>query len=143
MVCLGNICRSPLAEGIFRELADDSAYHVDSAGTANYHSGAAPDPRSIAVAKKNGIDISKQRARQLTADDMSHFDHILVMDEQNYIDALSLCASQNQRGKIALLTKASGIDVSHVPDPYYGDYDGFDAVFELVHKCCAAWLEKQ
>lgn len=142
MVCLGNICRSPLAEGIFRELTNHSEYHVDSAGTANYHSEAAPDPRSIAVAAKNGIDISSQRARQLTSSDMDAFDHILVMDDQNYIDALSLCTSENQREKIALLTKASGVDATHVPDPYYGDNNGFDTVFELVHKCCVAWLEK-
>lgn len=142
MVCLGNICRSPLAEGVFRHLSDPSNFIVDSAGTANYHTGAAPDSRSIAVAAKNGINISNQKARQLTRDDIATFDHILVMDQQNRIDALALCNTQEERHKIELLTSSSGHSTSHVPDPYYGDENDFDTVFELVYSCCEAWLTK-
>lgn len=143
MVCLGNICRSPLAEGIFRHLSNPTDFVVDSAGTANYHTGAAPDPRSIAVAAKNGIDISNQKARQLTQDDIVKFDHILVMDQQNFTDALALCNTQEDRHKIELLTTASGHNASNVPDPYYGNKKGFDTVYELVYSCCKAWLNKQ
>ncbi|NCG04152.1 MAG: low molecular weight phosphotyrosine protein phosphatase [Bacteroidetes bacterium] len=142
MVCLGNICRSPLAEGVFRHLSKGQDFEVDSAGTANYHTGAAPDSRSIAIAAKNGIDISNQKARQLTANDIATFDHILVMDEQNLQNAYALCTSAEQRAKIALLTSASGHEATHVPDPYYGDEKGFDFVFNLVHDCCKNWLKK-
>ncbi|MGB0443910.1 MAG: low molecular weight protein-tyrosine-phosphatase [Flavobacteriaceae bacterium] len=143
MVCLGNICRSPLAEGVFRHLAEGQNFMVDSAGTANYHTGAAPDHRSIAVAAKNGIDISNQKARQLTYNDIEVFDHILVMDEQNLLDTIALCTSKDQRKKIELLTAASGHNATHVPDPYYGDEQNFDAVFNLVCACCENWLAKQ
>lgn len=143
MVCLGNICRSPLAEGIFRHLSDPKEFTVDSAGTANYHTGAQPDSRSIAIAAKNGIDISNQKARQLTAGDLDDFDYIFVMDEQNLVNALSLSTSEAQRQKISLLTKASGVCAENIPDPYYGDEKDFDYVFDLVYTCCNAWLAKQ
>lgn len=143
MVCLGNICRSPLAEGIFRHLANAKDFTVASAGTANYHTGAQPDSRSIEVARKNGIDISNQKARQLTAQDLDDFDYIFVMDEQNLINALSLCTSETQRQKISLLTQASGVNAENVPDPYYGDEKDFEYVFDLVYTCCSAWLAKQ
>ena len=143
MVCLGNICRSPLAEGIFRQLAEGQNFMVDSAGTANYHTGAAPDRRSIEVAAKNGIDISNQKARHLTVNDIEAFDRILVMDEQNKVDALALCTSKNQRKKIELLAAASGHNATHVPDPYYGNEQNFDAVFNLIYACCKNWLAKQ
>lgn len=143
MVCLGNICRSPLAEGIFRHLSKDDTFIVDSAGTANYHAGASPDRRSIEVARKNGIDISSQKARQLTAKDLIDFDHIFVMDEQNLINARALCTSKDQQLKINLLTKASGINVAEVPDPYYGGQEDFEKVFDLVYHCCSTWLAKQ
>ena len=142
MVCLGNICRSPLAEGIFRQLSHPSTYIIDSAGTANYHTGASPDRRSIAVASKNGLDISGQKARQLTRNDLDDFDHILVMDEQNRRDALALCSNQTQRNKIELLTAASGHDTTHIPDPYYWGEEGFESVFDLISSCCNAWLAK-
>lgn len=142
MVCLGNICRSPLAEGIFRHLSTGKNFVVDSAGTANYHTGASPDHRSVAVAAKNGIDISNQKARQLTADDIVTFDHILVMDEQNLKNAHALCSSAKQRDKISLLTSASGHNATQVPDPYYGDEHDFETVFSLVHECCKDWLAK-
>jgi protein-tyrosine phosphatase len=142
MVCLGNICRSPLAEGIMRKLTNNTNFLIDSAGTANYHLGAAPDQRSIAIAALHNIDISTQQARQLTPADMDAFDHILVMDEENLSDALALCTSKAQRNKIALITSASEVAASHIPDPYYGRADGFARVYKLLHDCCTKWLMK-
>ena len=142
MVCLGNICRSPLAEGIMRKLTNKQDFLIDSAGTANYHQGAAPDHRSIAIAALHNIDISKQQARQLTPADIDAFDHILVMDEENLSNALALCTSAAQRDKIALITTASEVDAPHIPDPYYGGDDGFAHVYELLHDCCKNWLKK-
>lgn len=143
MVCLGNICRSPLAEGILHNLTQNKAYHIDSAGTSNYHPGAKPDSRSIAIAAKNGIDISKQRARQISTADLDFFDHILVMDQQNLIDVLALCNSEKQQKKVALITAASGVDAIDIPDPYYGDEENFNYVFSLLHDSCTLWLAKQ
>ena len=142
MVCLGNICRSPLAEGIMRKFTNKQDFLIDSAGTANYHQGAAPDHRSIAIAALHNIDISKQQARQLTPADIDAFDHILVMDEENLSNALALCTSAAQRDKIALITTASEVDAPHIPDPYYGGDDGFAHVYELLHDCCKNWLKK-
>ena len=142
MVCLGNICRSPLAEGIMRKLTNEQDFLIDSAGTANYHLGAAPDHRSIAIAALHNIDISRQQARQLTLADMDAFDHILVMDKENLSNALALCNSATQRDKIALITTASEVDAPHIPDPYYGGDDGFAHVYELLHDCCINWLKK-
>jgi len=142
MVCLGNICRSPLAEGIMRKLTNKQEFLIDSAGTANYHLGAAPDHRSIAIAALHNIDISRQQARQLTPADIDAFDHILVMDEENLSNALALCNSATQRDRIALITTASEVDEPHIPDPYYGGDDGFAHVYELLHDCCINWLKK-
>jgi protein-tyrosine phosphatase len=142
MVCLGNICRSPLAEGIMRKLTNKQEFLIDSAGTANYHLGAAPDHRSIAIAALHNIDISRQQARQLTLADMDAFNHILVMDKENLSNALALCNSATQRDKIALITTASEVDAPHIPDPYYGGDDGFAHVYELLHDCCKNWLKK-
>ena len=142
MVCLGNICRSPLAEGIMRKLTNKQEFLIDSAGTANYHLGAAPDHRSIAIAALHNIDISRQQARQLTPADIDAFDHILVMDEENLSNALALCNSATQRDKIALITTASEVDAPRIPDPYYGGDDGFAHVYELLHDCCINWLKK-
>jgi protein-tyrosine phosphatase len=143
MVCLGNICRSPLAEGIMRKLTEGQDFIIDSAGTANYHIGAAPDQRSIAIAALHNIDISKQQARQLKHADLDAFDHILVMDEENLSNAQALCSSTAQRHKIALITKVGDLDVPRIPDPYYGGTDGFTQVYELLHDCCTNWLKKQ
>ena len=142
VVCLGNICRSPLAEGIMRKLTNKQEFLIDSAGTANYHLGAAPEHRSIAIAALHNIDISRQQARQLTPADIDAFDHILVMDEENLSNALALCTSAAQRDKIALITTASEVDAPHIPDPYYGGDDGFAHVYELLHDCCKNWLKK-
>ena len=142
MVCLGNICRSPLAEGIMRKLTEGQDFLIDSVGTANYHIGAAPDHRSIAIAAQHNIDISKQQARQLTHADLDAFDYVLVMDEENLSDAQALCSSTAQLNKITLIAKAGDLDLRRIPDPYYGGADGFAQVYELLHDCCTNWLKK-
>ena len=136
MVCLGNICRSPLAEGILTDKIDNGLIRIDSAGTADYHIGKRPDHRSIAVAKKYGIDISGQRCRQLTGEDLKEFDHIYAMDRQNYKDILALAGNREERQKVKLLLHHSIPADQEVPDPYYGDEDGFDEVFHLIDSAC-------
>ncbi|RKD17046.1 protein tyrosine phosphatase [Pelobium manganitolerans] len=136
MVCLGNICRSPLAEGIMRHLADAQGlnWQVDSAGTGNYHIGKKPDHRSIKVAKAHGIDISAQQARQFSVADFDSFDVIAVMDEQNYRDVMRLAENDSQREKVRLLIKNE-----IVPDPYYDDAL-FAPVYDLIEKNCVSLL---
>lgn len=135
VVCLGNICRSPLAHGIFESLLDES-FFVDSAGTGSYHVGNPPDPRSVSVAKKNNIDISQQKARQFTISDFDLFDSIYVMDRQNYADVCSLSRDEKDLQKVQLLCKAAGLNTVDVPDPYYGGPEGFENVFALIHRAC-------
>lgn len=135
MVCLGNICRSPLAEGIFREIAGDD-FVVDSAGTAGYHIGNPPDPRSIAIARKYNIDISLQRCRQFQTSDFSDFDYIFAMDHANYSNIIALARSQQDEAKVALLLEAGGMGNIEVPDPYYGGDQGFARVFEMIQEAC-------
>lgn len=132
MVCLGNICRSPLAEGILQsKLGED--FLVASAGTGSWHVGRCPDKRSIAVAKKYGIDISTQRARQFKTGDFDEFDLIYVMDQSNYEDVLSLAEDDVQRSKVRLILEEyeNGED-KNVPDPYFGGDDGFEEVYRLL-----------
>ena len=136
MVCLGNICRSPLAEGILKSKVDPSRVLVDSAGTAGYHVGSAPDERSIAVAFKNQIDISQQRCRRFVREDFDRFDHIFVMDKSNYEDVLALARHEAHIQKVKLLLELSELDLQEVPDPYYGGASGFDYVFELIDDAC-------
>jgi len=131
MVCLGNICRSPLAEGIFSHYSQDYTIRVDSAGTANYHTGAAPDPRSIAIASENKIDISAQKARQFTVKDFQRYDYIYVMDKQNLSNVLRLATTAQERAKVRLL-----LDPHEVEDPYYGGDEGFAIVFDKIAKAC-------
>jgi protein-tyrosine phosphatase len=128
MVCLGNICRSPLAEGILRTKLDEQ-FHVDSAGTGPWHIGKAPDKRSISVAQKYGIDISTQRARQFSAKDFDDFDLILVMDASNYSDVLAMAQTENQQKKVRLI-----LGDRDVPDPYFGEDDGFEEVYQLLQE---------
>ncbi len=136
MVCLGNICRSPLAEGIMQHLVKDKGLNwtVDSAGTGGYHIGSKPDSRSIRVAKNNGINISTQAARKFSATDFNQFDCIVVMDKQNYKDVVALAETESQKQKVRLL-----IDNDMVPDPYYDD-NLFEPVFELIETNCAKLL---
>ena len=136
MVCLGNICRSPLAEGIMQHLAKEQnlSWQIDSAGTGGYHIGSKPDARSIKVAKRYGIDISQQAARKFSVEDFDLFDHIIVMDEQNYKDVVALAENPEQEKKVRLL-----IANEIVPDPYYDD-KLFEPVFELIAANCAKLL---
>ncbi|CAN5272838.1 low molecular weight protein-tyrosine-phosphatase [soil metagenome] len=140
MVCLGNICRSPLAEGILRhklELKGIFDISVDSAGTSDYHVGDAPDPRSIKNAKSHGIDISHLRGRQFIKDDFRKFDLIYAMDSSNFQNVIALAENKNDAIKVDLLLNAKwpGKNIS-VPDPYYGAGDGFENVFLLVEQAC-------
>ena len=133
MVCLGNICRSPLAEGLLARKLPREKFLVDSAGTGHWHVGKKPDERSIATATKNGIDISSQRGRLLKKEDLNTFDHIFVMDYTNYKDVLALAENDQQRAKVKLILDAifPGDNVD-VPDPYYGLANGFDSVYDML-----------
>lgn len=142
MVCLGNICRSPLAEGILQHKISN-AHQVDSAGTSAYHIGNPPDKRSILQAKKHGIDISQQKARQFVAKDFDAFDLIYVMDQSNYANVLLLANNQAQRNKVDLiLNELNPNQNQKVPDPYYGGQDGFEQVFELLDAATDAIVKK-
>ena len=138
MVCLGNICRSPLAEGILKSKVDTQRIFVDSAGTAGYHIGSAPDPRSIAVAQKYQIDISMQRCRKFDRADFDMFDLIYAMDQSNYQDITSLASGPDQINKVKLLLQEVNLEYSEVPDPYYGGAQGFELVFDLIDQACEA-----
>ena len=138
MVCLGNICRSPLAEGILKSKIDPARIQVDSAGTAGYHVGSPPDPRSVAVARKYQIDISQQRCRRFVREDFERFDHIFVMDQSNYQDIVELAQEEEHYNKVRLLLEEIDPGPSEVPDPYYGGEQGFEYVFELIDQACEA-----
>lgn len=129
MVCLGNICRSPLAHGIMQHLVNEKGldWEIDSAGTGNWHCGKAPDRRSIKVAQSYGLDISTQKARQFQVADFDEFDHILVMDKQNHKDVISLATNQHQINKVQLF-----IPGRSVPDPYWDDTQ-FKPVYDLIY----------
>ena len=134
MVCLGNICRSPLAHGILEAQLPKDQFFVDSAGTAAYHIGNRPDHRSVAVANSNGIDISTQRARQFKASDFDSFDLIYAMDASNYTNIISLARTNADIGKVKLfLEENSDLSNKNVPDPYYGDLSDFEYVFEILN----------
>lgn len=137
MVCLGNICRSPLAEGLLKSKVDTSQIYVTSAGTGSWHVGEQPDPRSIAVAKKNGIDITDQRGRQFKAADFNEFDHIFVMDNSNKANVLKLAKTDADTEKVQLILDEifPGENVD-VPDPYYGGDSGFDNVYDMLNEAC-------
>jgi len=135
-VCMGNICRSPTAQGVFEYLLATSGFplccDVDSAGTISYHAGNPPDARATAAALARGIDLTEQRARQIREEDYYRFDHILAMDQEN-LDYLIDHAPRGQRGKIELFMTYAGDPLTHeVPDPYYGGAQGFDYVLDLL-----------
>ena len=135
MVCLGNICRSPLAEGILKSKSKN--VYVDSAGTAGYHIGKKPDSRSIEIGLKHSIDISDQRARQFNSNDFSEFDKIYVMDNDNYTKIISLAKNQEEIDKVDLiLNEIYPNEYMSVPDPYYGGDQGFINIFNLLDKAC-------
>ena len=137
MVCLGNICRSPLAHGILESKLPKEKFYVDSAGTANYHVGDRPDHRSIATAKAHGIDISHQRGRQFKVTDFDTFDHIFVMDQSNYTNVIKLARGHSDIGKVKLILEIDDdILNKNVKDPYYGDESDFEDVYQLLNKAC-------
>lgn len=137
MVCLGNICRSPLAEGILSSKLILRLIFVDSAGTGAYHIGHQPDDRSIVVAKNYGIDISKQRARKFQVTDFDIFDIIYVMDENNLQDILSLTRNNHDKQKVKMiLNEIHPNKNKSVPDPYYGGNQEFENVFKMLDEAC-------
>ena len=142
MVCLGNICRSPLAEGIFKYYSPD--YYFDSAGTSANHVGEKPDHRSIEVAKKFGIELN-HRARQFTVLDFGVFDEILVMDESNFKNVKALANNSGQLMKVKMITDfdQSQRKLNHVPDPYYGGENEFLEVYHQLVNCYQGWIKKQ
>jgi len=136
MVCLGNICRSPLAEGILKSKVNSETVYVDSAGTGGYHIGNKPDSRSIAVARNYGIDINDQRCRKFDTQDFAEFDIIYVMDKSNYNNIIAKSIHTADRAKVKLLLDEVELDINEVPDPYYDSQDGFDYVFHLIDEAC-------
>lgn len=144
MVCLGNICRSPLAEGILRNKVEQEGldWEIDSAGTSGFHAGEKPDRRSIQEAKQHNIDISQQRSRQFRAWDLESFDLIYAMDSMNYTDILIHANSDEEKAKIKLIMNElePGMNMQ-VPDPYYGEH-GFENVYEMLDKACNVIVQK-
>lgn len=145
MVCLGNICRSPLAEGILAHKVKENGlnWEIDSAGTAAYHVGNLPDERSIEVATKYGIDLTNQRARQFKANDFKEFDVIYAMDTENYNNILNLAKYETEEQKVKLILNEIEPDSnSSVPDPYYGGEEGFENVYQMLDLACEEVLNK-
>jgi protein-tyrosine phosphatase len=137
MVCLGNICRSPLAEGILASKLPRDNFFVDSAGTGSWHIGQSPDERSIAVAKKNGLDISYQKGRQFSRNDFDSFDYIYVMDNSNYENVIALAETNEQKQKVKLIMNVLTPNQNQdVPDPYFGMHNGFDIVYAMLNEAC-------
>jgi protein-tyrosine phosphatase len=142
-VCMGNICRSPLAQGVFENVLRreglEGEVEVDSAGTGHWHVGSPPDERALSAASLRGVDISSQRARRITPEDCQNFDYVLTMDEENYHMVSSLC-----RGSAVVrpfLDFATDSPEREVPDPYYGGADGFERVLDLVEEASEGLLK--
>lgn len=144
-VCLGNICRSPLAEGIMLHLnaKHNLALQIDSAGTANYHVGEAPDQRTVANAQEHGVDLSALRARQFEISDFDKFDVIYAMDKNNLRNLVNLARTKEHKNKLNLfLDSVNEIQGCEVPDPYYGTEKDFEYVFQLVYKACETYIRR-
>lgn len=145
-VCLGNICRSPLAENVFRQLVGEAGlsgdFEIDSAGTGSWHVGEPPDARAAMVAREHGVEL-QGRARQVTPGDLAHFDHVIAMDRENLRALERMARGDGATARIQLLRahdpSAEGDDV---PDPYYGGASGFESVFEIVTRSCRGLLAK-
>jgi protein-tyrosine phosphatase len=133
MVCLGNICRSPLAEGILANKVEQLGlnWQIDSAGTGSWHTGQLPDTRSISIARKYGVDITHQRARQIKQSDFNEFDIIYVMDKSNLRNVQTLAPTENDRQKVRLIMAQTQHSQEEVPDPYYDD-QGFEQVYHML-----------
>jgi protein-tyrosine phosphatase len=145
MVCLGNICRSPMAEGILRNKIEQCGLKVlvDSAGTGAWHAGEPPDKRAIHAAKKFGVDISTLVARKFSAKDFDEYDFIYVMDLENLRDVLSVARSGKDREKVTLLLASDDPECKNeVPDPWFGGAEGFTEVFKMLDKACDAIIKK-
>ena len=143
MVCLGNICRSPLAEGILRSKLPDNLFSIDSAGTGNYHVGDLADKRSIAVAKKYDLDISRLRGRQFTVHDFDDFDIIYAMDNSNFNNIIKLARNPKDISKVKLILNEIYPNQNHdVPDPYLGNKHGFENVYKMIDEACEIIAEK-
>lgn len=145
MVCLGNICRSPLAEGILQHKARLAGlqWKVESAGTGAYHTGEAPHTLSQKVARMNGIDISNQKARQFVKEDILYYDKIYVMDSSNYNDVKRICREEWDADKVDLLLNESHPGQNRsVPDPWYGKEDGYHEVFKMIDEACGIIIQK-
>ena len=142
-VCLGNICRSPTAEGIFRKMVErENLSHkitIDSAGTLGHHSGESPDPRMIHHAANRGYDLTSV-ARGISAQDFGEFDYILTMDDENFRNVTDLCQSQSNSKIIPMMQFSEKFDHKQVPDPYYGGPDGFELVIDLLEDACSNFL---
>ena len=139
MVCLGNICRSPLAQGILASKLPENKFTVDSAGTGSWYVGHSPDDRSVAIAKKNKLNISNQKGRQFATTDFDTFDYIFVMDNSNYKDVIQLAQSSDQKEKVQLILNVLFPDENvDVPDPYYGLSNGFKIVYDMLDEACEA-----
>lgn len=144
MVCLGNICRSPLAEGILKTIAEQRGlnWEIDSAGTGSWHTGSQPDQRSIEVASKYGIDITYQRARKVRSTDFEEFDLIYAMDNANYEDLLRLSIGSEERQKIKrILDETHPGQQRSVPDPYFNS-NGFEEVYQMLFEACETIIER-
>lgn len=144
-VCMGNICRSPTAQGVFEHLVSRQQLadfiYVDSAGSHDYHLGEAPDKRSQAAAKQRGIDLSSQRARRISADDFERFDYILAMDRANLAELMRIAKPKQQARVQLFMHYASRWQIDEVPDPYYGGSSGFDRVLDMVEDAAEGLLE--
>lgn len=143
-VCMGNICRSPTADGVFANMVESEGLtdkiEIDSAGTHAYHIGNSPDPRSQECAEKRGIDLSHLRARRATEQDFQIFDYVLAMDKDNLDDLQQLCPGGMEHKLKLFLEYAPHLNISEVPDPYYGGVNGFDRVFDMVEESSAGLL---
>jgi protein-tyrosine phosphatase len=144
-VCLGNICRSPLGEGVMAHLVNERGLSthikVDSCGTIGHHAGEPPDGRSIAVAKKHQIDLTGQRSRQLRPEDLEIFDYILAMDRSNLAGIKQLATDHSRASVSLMLEHGSGRSGKDVPDPYYGGPQGFDLVYDMILEACEGLLD--
>ncbi len=144
-VCLGNICRSPLAEGIFDHLVHeaglDERFDIDSAGTGAWHVGERPDARAAMVATKQGVELDS-RARQITDDDLDRFDYVIVMDHENLRNVRRMADASDSDVEVHLLREFDEEEGDEVPDPYYGGASGFETVYEMLHRSCQTLLER-
>ncbi len=144
-VCMGNICRSPTAQGVFEALLLREGLaehvHVDSAGTHAYHIGESPDKRATQAAKRRGIDLSSQRARRADMGDFFEFDYVVAMDRSNYEDLQTICPPGEEQRLKLFLEFAPDLEIQDVPDPYYGGHSGFEQVLDLVEAASMGLLQ--